>query len=314
MAVLLTNSVGVSGHEKAIEILKNGNSSLDAIEAGIRLVESDPNAGWVGYGGHPNLLGIMELDAGIMDGSNLHAGAIGALSGYAHPISVAKELMNKLPHVLLAGDGAARFAKDICAEESDNLSPEAKLAWTKWLDEHRNDAEKAKCSESNLIRLSRLTACSKTAKGTTIYLAQDDYGNISAGSSSSGWSFKYPGRIGDSPIIGSGIYADNRYGAVACTGMGELTLRSNTAHSVVLYLKMKMSLEEACMEALKDLNDIQTDFRGGVSIYAIDKNGNKCVVSVKSQENELPECDEYYWYWNSSCEKISKINVPCSFW
>lgn len=314
MSVLLTNSVGVAGHNTAINILRNGGSSIEAVEQGIRCVESDPNAGWVGYGGYPNLLGVMELDAGIIDGSNLHAGAVGGLSGYAHPISVARKLIDKLPHVLLVGNGAAKFAKDIGAEESDNLSPEAKQAWIQWLKDHRNADEVNNWPDSNLIRLSMLTACNKTAKGTTVYLAQDENGNISAGSSSSGWSFKYPGRLGDSPLIGSGIYADNRYGAAACTGMGELTLRSNTARSVVLYLKMKMSLEEACMEALKDLKDIQTDFRGGVSIYAIDNSGKKCVVSVKSLENGLPECDEYFWYWNDTEENAQKVIVPCQKW
>lgn len=314
MAVLLTNSVGIPGHDKAIGILRNNGSSLDAVERGIREVESDPNAGWVGYGGYPNLLGEMELDAGIIDGSNLHAGAVGAISGYAHPISVARQLMEKLPHVLLVGDGASRFAKDICAEESDNLSPEAKASWEKWLDENSNENEKKAWPDALLIRLSMLTASNKTAKGTTVYLAQDNEGNISAGSSTSGWSFKYPGRLGDSPVIGSGIYADNRYGAAACTGMGELTLRSNTAHSVVLYMKMKMSVEDACMEALKDLKDIQTDFRGGVSIYAIDKNGKNCVLSVKSLEKGLPECDDHYWYWNGGNDDISRINVKCRNW
>lgn len=314
MAVLLTNSVGVAGHNKAIEILKNGGCSLDAIESGIRLVESDPNAKWVGYGGYPNLLGIMELDAGIIDGSNLHAGGIGALTGYAHPISVARELMNKLPHVLLVGSGASRFAKNIGAEESDNLFPEAEKAWRKWLDENMSNEERKEWPDSNLIRLSMLTAGDKTAKGTTVFLAQDNHGNISAGSSTSGWSFKFPGRLGDSSIIGSGIYADNRYGAAACTGMGELTIRSNTAHSVILYLKMKMSLEEACMEALNDLKCIQTDFRGGVSIYAIDKDGNNCMVSVKSDESVLPDCDEHYWYWNNTYKKMKKINVFCHHW
>lgn len=314
MAVLLTNSVGTAGHNVAVSILSNNGSSMDAIESGVRCVESDPNAGWVGYGGYPNLLGEMELDAGIIDGSNLHAGAVGALSGYAHPISVARELIDKLPHVLLVGKGAARFAKDIKAEESDNLSSEAYAALLRWLSENRNEKETRDWPDSELIRLSMLTACNKTAKGTTVFLAQDNDGNISAGSSTSGWSFKYPGRLGDSPIIGSGIYADNRYGAAACTGMGELTIRSNTAHSVILYMKMNMSVEDACLEAMNDLKDIQTDFRGGVSIYAIDKNGNDFVLSVKSMQNGLPECDEYYWYWKSSYDNVKKVNANFRYW
>lgn len=159
-----------------------------------------------------------------------------------------------------------------------------------------------------------LTANNKTAKGTTIFLAQDNQGNFSAGSSTSGWSFKYPGRLGDSSVIGSGIYADNRYGTVAYTGMGELTLRSNTARSVILYLKMDMTLKEACYEALNDLRDIKVDFRGGVTIYALDTKGNQCVLSVKSLESGLPECDTYYWYWDDECNTVIKKNVIMSSW
>lgn len=96
--------------------------------------------------------------------------------------------------------------------------------------------------------------------------------------------------------------------------MGELTIRSNTAHSVVLYMKMNMSIEDACIEAMNDLKDIQTDFRGGVSIYAIDKNGNDFVLSVKSMQNGLPECDEYYWYWKSSFDNVKKVNAICRYW
>lgn len=314
MAILLTNSVAVAGLNVTIEKLKLNYSSLDAIESGIRLVESDPEAGWVGYGGHPNLLGVVELDAGIMDGSNLHAGAVGALEGYKHPISVARKVMENLPNVFLVGRGAAKFALDCKAEAGYNLSDEAEKIWKEWLGKNLTSQESASWPDTSLIRLAGLTANNKTAKGTTIFLSRDNNGNFSAGSSTSGWSFKYPGRLGDSAVIGSGIYADNRYGAAACTGMGELTLRSNTARSVILYLKMNMSLEEACQEALNDLRAIKTDYRGGVSIYALDAKGNKCVVSVKALEEGLPECDTYYWFWNDNLEKPEKISAHLEKW
>ena len=314
MAILLANSIATSGTDKAITLLKKGSSSLDAIESGIRLVESDPNAGWVGYGGHPNLLGKVELDAGIIDGASLRAGAVGALSGYSHPISVARKVMESLPHVFLVGDGAARFAGDCNAEVGDNLSSQSCEDWNNWLNKNRTIQEARNWPDANLIRLSMLTANNKTAKGTTVFLAQDNEGNFCAGSSSSGWSFKYPGRLGDSPVIGSGIYADNRYGAAACTGMGELTLRSNTARSVILYLKMKMTLKDACYEALNDLRDVKVDFRGGVTIYALDIKGNQCVLSVKALENGLPECDTYYWYWDDKCDTLIKKNAIMGSW
>lgn len=314
MAIILANSVAAAGIHKTVQELRQNKSSLDAIESGIRLVESDPEAGWVGYGGYPNLLGTVELDAGIMDGATLQAGAVGALAGYLHPISVARKVMERLPHVFIVGSGAARFAKDCGAEMGDNLTDKVRKNWIEWLDQNRTPHEIKNWPDSDLTRLSLLTANPKTAKGTTVFLAQDNNGNFSAGSSTSGWSFKYPSRLGDSPVIGSGIYADNRFGAVACTGMGELTLRAATARSVILYLKMKMTLEEACYEALNDLRSITTDFRGGVTIYAIDTKGNRFVLSVKALTDGLPECDSTYWYWDGQFDEPRKFDAILGKW
>ena len=219
-----------------------------------------------------------------------------------------------MPHVFLAGNGAAKFAEDCNAETGDNLTVRTCKDWNDWLNNNRNLSESNNWPDVSLIRLSMLTANNKTAKGTTIFLAQDNDGNFSAGSSSSGWSFKYPGRLGDSPVIGSGIYADNRYGAAACTGMGELTLRSNTARSVILYLKMNMTLKEACYEALNDLRAIKTDFRGGVTIYALDAKGNRFVLSVRALDKGLPECDTYYWYWDNQYDEPVKMNAVMENW
>ncbi len=314
MALLLTNSIAISGIPETISLLRKNKSSLDAIEAGIRLVESDPQAGWVGYGGHPNLLGDVELDAGIMDGLTLSAGAVGALSGYLHPISVARKVMEKLPHVFLVGYGASRFAQDCNAEAGDNLANQARNDWKDWINKNRSPYESEHWPDCNLVRLSMLTANSKTAKGTTVFLSCDNDGNFSAGSSTSGWSFKYPGRLGDSPVIGSGIYADNRYGAAACTGMGELTMRANTARSVILYLKMNMTIEEACNEAMNDLRAIKTDFRGGVTIYAIDTKGNRFVLSTKTTTDGLPDCDTIYWYWDDKKDEPQKSEATMTQW
>ena len=120
----------------------------------------------------------------------------------------------------------------------------------------------------------------KPPGGTTTFLARDASGDIAAGVSTCGWAFKYPGRLGDSPVIGAGIYADNRYGAAACTGHGELTIRAGTARSVVLYLKMGMTLEAACAEALNDLRALKREFQGGVTIHAIDAAGRPYVTAI----------------------------------
>ena len=131
-----------------------------------------------------------------------------------------------------------------------------------------------------LIEWARQSADPETAHGTTIALVKDGAGEIGCGVSTCGWAYKYPGRLGDSPIIGAGTYADSRYGAAGCTGMGELTIRTGTARAVVLYMKMGLSVEAACREAVADLRAAERRFRGGVTIHAIDADGQPCVLSV----------------------------------
>ena len=314
MSVLLANSIALSGLSSTIDSLKKFESSIDSVEKGIRLVESDPEAGWVGFGGAPNMLGEVELDAGIMDGKSLNAGAVGALKGYLHPISVARMVMERTPHVLLVGDGASRFARDCGAETGDNLTEKSRKDWMDWLEKNMTLEEKAKWPDTNLLRLGMVTADPSTAKGTTVFLASDNNNNICAASSTSGWSYKLPGRIGDSCIIGSGCYADNRYGAVACTGMGELTSRINAARRVILYLKNGLSLEDACRETINDLRGLCKLLYGGISIYAIDNKSNKCMVSVKAKGANLPDCDPFCWYWDSESDSLGKIESIMETW
>src|SRR4051794_28138170 len=140
--ILLTNNEGTLGVPTTVELLAAGRLALDAIEQGIRLIEADPSVRTVGRGGWPNLLCEMELDACMMDGSTLRSGAVGALQGYLHPVSVAREMMRRLPHELLVGQGAARFAREIGAEPADNLIPDARRAWQEWFDHEVPDEQK----------------------------------------------------------------------------------------------------------------------------------------------------------------------------
>src|SRR5215472_15382138 len=132
--ILVTNNEGTLGVPTTARMLGEGAHALDAIEAGIRLIEADPSVRTVGRGGWPNLLGEMELDACVMDGTTLRSGAVGALQGYLHPVSIAREVMRRLPHELLVGDGAARFANEIGAESADNLIEDSRRAWRAWFD------------------------------------------------------------------------------------------------------------------------------------------------------------------------------------
>lgn len=289
--VILAGSEGAAGMAAAVDALRRGARALDVVESSIRPVELDPNVRSVGVGGWPNLLGQVELDACIMDGKGLRSGAVGALQGYLHPISVARQVMERLPHVFLAGQGAARFAAECGAESGPLLTEQSRREWQAWLDEHVPEAQRSRWPEAPLAEWARLTADPIKVHGTTITLVKDGDGDIGAGVSTSGWAFKYPGRLGDSPVIGAGCYADNRYGAAACMGQGELTIRAGTARAIILYLKMGLTLRQACDEALNDLRALARIYEGSVTLHAIDAEGDYYVVAVGDRETAA------YWLW-----------------
>ena len=282
--MVIASANGAIGMPAAWAILEAGGAAIDAIEAATRLVEDNPNDHSVGYGGYPNLLGEVELDASIMDGATLRAGAVGALRGYRHPITVARQVMERLPHVLLAGEGAARFAAELGMPREDLLSAAAEQAWREGiagrLPAEFQDAQ-GTIIAGLLARATRLATDPERVAGTVNFIAQDRNGQIASAVSTSGWAWKYPGRLGDSPIIGAGNYADARYGAAACTGWGELALRGGTARSVILYLKAGYTLVDACREAFADLSGLGVPPEQLLmSMVALDRHGNHCALST----------------------------------
>jgi len=267
-----------------MKILRAGGSALDAVEATIRAVESNPEDHSVGYGGLPNILGQVELDASIMDGKTRAAGAVGAVKNYEHPISIARQVMERLPHVMLAGAGAERFARELGMKKRNLLTDAARAIYeNKVSDSPRYNTMRelvSRATHDPEIAASvdeygdESHGSDETHFGTTNVIAIDANGNFACGVSTSGWAWKYPGRVGDSPIIGAGNYCDNRYGACACTGYGEMAIRANTAHSVVLYMKMGMTLQRAAREAMRDLRALTVPFPPGMNLVAVDAQGN----------------------------------------
>ncbi len=259
--VLSTWKFGIQANEAAWLILNKGGSALDAVEAGVKVPEADPNERSVGYGGRPDRDGRVTLDACIMDHlSNI--GSVACLEHIKHPISVARAVMEKTPHVMLVGDGALQFAISQGFKKENLLVDDSKKEWQEWL------------------KTSKYKPIVNIENHDTIgMIALDANGNLSGACTTSGMAFKMHGRVGDSPIIGAGLYLDNEVGAATATGHGEEVIRIAGCHLVVELMRQGRKPYEACKEAVdrvvrltqlrnKNLKDIQVGF------IALGKNGD----------------------------------------
>ena len=265
---------------RGMELLLAGASPLDAVETVVRGVEADESEHSVGLGGYPNLIGEVELDASIMEGSARACGAVGAVRKYAHPISIARGVMERMDHVFLVADGAETFAAEMGMESQELLTPEARDEWAARIQANVPPESFADLlSRRSLLSHALLAKDPERIHGTVNVLAMDREGNIASGVSTSGWSWKYPGRLGDSPVIGAGNYCDNRFGAAACTGHGELTIRGATARSVIQALSSGMPLLEACAAALEDTPRAADPGKSVIVILAMDAAGHHCSVT-----------------------------------
>lgn len=276
--IVVSSQFGVEGVDAAGQIIENGGSALDAVEEGARIIESKPEEHTVGLGGYPNLVGQVELDASIMDGTTLRFGAVGALRGYRHAITVARAVMERLPHLLVVGEGAAHLASEIGMEQEDLLTEEAAKVWRKGIDGELEEGS----YEWKLMRMVKsMVSKPGISKGTVNFIARDRTEHLASAVSTSGLAWKYPGRLGDTPILGAGNYADDRHGAAACTGHGELAIRSGTARRIVTRLSEGASLEEACVTGLRDLADLGMEWSQiYMSVVAIDRDGNHLGAST----------------------------------
>jgi len=249
---------GKPANEAALAAVSAGGSLLDGIEQGIRLTEADVSNSSVGIGGIPNAAGVVQLDACVMLGLGHKAGSVSSLEDIAHPISVARRVMEKTPHVMLAGAGAREFALAEGFEKVNLLTPGQKAAWERWSAARQKPKQKVDEKHHDTIALVGL----------------DKDGNLAGGCSTSGWGYKLPGRVGDSPIIGGGLYVDNDIGAAGATGLGENVLRYCGSFMVVDFMERGLSPVEACLATIRKI--AKKDPKGfdlSINFIAINKSG-----------------------------------------
>ena len=249
----------------AMTLIEEGGSALDAVEACAKIVEADEKDQSVGYGGLPDRDGDVTLDACIMDAKG-NAGAVTYLKNIKHPISVARKVMEETIHVMLSGEGAYQFALEQGFEKTDLLTPAAKEKWEIWKAKHQEENVKANIDQHDTIGI----------------LAIDQNGDMSGGCTTSGMAYKVPGRVGDSPIIGAGLYVDNEVGGACATGVGELVMTTLGSFLVVELMRQGKSPQEACEAAVQRIAD--KHLKAGedlqVGFLAMNKQGEHGAYSI----------------------------------
>jgi isoaspartyl peptidase/L-asparaginase-like protein (Ntn-hydrolase superfamily) len=280
--VIIGSERSEAGLPAGMAVLLAGGSALDAVEAALRLCEDNLSDHYVGTGGLPNARGEVELDASVMVGSTRAFGAVAALHGYPHPISVARAVMERLPqHALLVGEGAELFADECGFGKAELLTDEARTQWQEALSVTGESVEGENTrggSGDIAYRLAALELVKRLAPhdgpwGTINVLALDSSGELVVGVSTSGYPWKYPGRVGDSAIAGAGNYCDLRYGGAACTGRGELSIRATGARVVVDRLAAGDTPESACAAMLADAATLPDEFRAELRVLALTPDG-----------------------------------------
>ena len=280
--IAVTSTNGTKAIEKAMGMIGEGSDALDAVIAGVNLVEDDPNDHSVGYGGLPNEEGVVELDAAVMHGPTYRAGSVAAIQNIKNPSKVARVVMERTKHVLLVADGALRFAKEHGFKEENLLTDEAREIWLKWKDNLSNIDNWLPPHSIEDKDIGAVFDKYLKHYGTIHMSALDQHGNLSCVTTTSGLAFKIPGRVGDSPIIGAGLYCDNEVGSAGSTGLGEANLLNCSSVMIVEWMRQGKSPEEACLLACKRINDrwkekrLQDEkgrFNSDVKFYAINKKG-----------------------------------------
>ena len=289
--LVISSANGLKAIEKARQLIDKGSDALDAVIAAVNIVEDDPNDMSVGLGGLPNADGEVELDASVMHGPSHRAGAVAALKNIKNPSSVAKVVMDRTDHVLLVGEGALKFAKMHGFKEEDLLTDQSREEWVRWKETLSNEDDYLPPHTIEDRDIGEGIRKVLQTYGTINCLGLDLKGNLSGVTTTSGLSYKIPGRVGDSPIIGAGLYVDNEIGAAGSTGRGEANLVNCSSVMIVEYMKRGESPEEACLLACKRivehtkekrLLDLDGKPKFDVKFYAINKKSEYGGASIWS--------------------------------
>lgn len=306
--VVISSANGLAACAKAMETVKSGGDTLDAVIAGVNIVELDPNDTSVGYGGLPNEDGVVELDACVMHGPTKRAGSVAAIHGIKTPSKIAKLVMDHTTHVMIVGEGATRFAEVYGYKREDLLTEKSKLAYLVWKESLRtpNAFNNWVSMEQNLTGepaapmkqlRSRFPNTDDTTLawawemaihptyGTINCMAVNENGEMSGVTTTSGLAWKIPGRVGDSPIIGAGLFVDQEIGGGGSTGVGELNIRIAGGHTIVESMRRGMSPKEAVLEALKRVSKLYNDDQKildklDIEFYALRKDGEHAAGSL----------------------------------
>ena len=273
---------GKPANERAAEVLAAGGSLLDAIEKGINTAELDPEEMSVGYGALPNEEGVVQLDAVLMDGATHRAGAVAALEMIPTPVSVARRVMEKTRHTLLAGEGALRFAIAEGFEPQQLLTPKALEAWEKWKKNPNRESYRRKDAK---VSRGEDWPVGEHVGDTITLVALDAAGNLAAGGSTSGLEWKISGRVGDVPLPGCGIFLDNTVGAAGATGDGDEMTKFSTSAVIVERMRAGMNPQAACESVLHWMLETNPDNKDiEACVYAVNKRGEFGAASIRPKE------------------------------